>query len=84
MYGLDDMPALADIEAAAAEYNRAADLGAIRVIFKQHGLGPVPMKSSAPSLKVKRAPALTAPVESETLTAVAPGTGLCLDPPPSP
>lgn len=32
-----------------------ADLEAIRAIFKAHGLGPVPMKSCAPSLKVTRA-----------------------------
>ena len=31
------------------------DLDAVRKIFKQHGLGPVPMKSSAPSLKVHKA-----------------------------
>lgn len=111
VYGLDDMPELADIEAAAAEYNRAADQGRradrgkraakkildrlpagqyggwlveriasnrqtadlqeIARIFKQHGLGPVPMKSAAPSLKVKQAPTLAAPVEFETLAAVA-------------
>lgn len=32
-----------------------ADLDEIRRIFRAHGLGPVPMKTSAPSLKVERA-----------------------------
>lgn len=32
-----------------------ADLERIRAIFTAHGLGPVPMKSCAPSLKVTRA-----------------------------
>ncbi|MFB6889454.1 hypothetical protein ACFCX4_09100 [Kitasatospora sp. NPDC056327] len=43
---------------------QTADLEAIRRIFKEHGLGPVPMKASAPSLKVTRvqAPAVLAPV----------------------
>ncbi|MCQ4043882.1 hypothetical protein ACFOSC_26445 [Streptantibioticus rubrisoli] len=36
---------------------QTADLDEIRRIFKQHGLGPVPMKPSAPSLKVERVPA---------------------------
>ncbi|MGW1799018.1 hypothetical protein ACWCQN_24375 [Streptomyces sp. NPDC001984] len=31
-----------------------ADLDAIRAIFKAHGLGPVPMKPAAPSLKVRQ------------------------------
>jgi hypothetical protein len=34
---------------------QTADLDKIRAIFKAHGLGPVPMKSNAPSLKVRRA-----------------------------
>ncbi|GAB2960728.1 hypothetical protein [Streptomyces heilongjiangensis] len=34
---------------------QTADLDAIRAIFKAHGLGPVPMKTNAPSLKVRRA-----------------------------
>jgi hypothetical protein len=95
VFTADDMPALADIEAAAAQYFRAADqartadrakraskklldrlpagrfgawlvervesnrqtadLDQIRAIFKAHDLGAVPMKSSAPSLKVTRA-----------------------------
>ncbi|MFE3522254.1 hypothetical protein ACFXOD_11775 [Streptomyces sp. NPDC059161] len=33
---------------------QTADLDEIRRTFKAHGLGPVPMKSSAPSLKVER------------------------------
>ena len=33
---------------------QTADLDEIRKIFKAHGLGPIPMKTSAPSLKVKR------------------------------
>ncbi|WP_392668589.1 hypothetical protein [Streptomyces sp. LN785] len=33
---------------------QTADLDEIRRIFKAHGLGPVPMRSSAPSLKVER------------------------------
>lgn len=111
VYGLDDMPELADIEAAAAEYERAADLArradrgkraakklldrlpagtygrwlvervsnnrqtadldAIRAIFKQHGLGPVPMKQSAASLKVKQLPASEVPAEFQVLAGVA-------------
>ncbi|WP_455361980.1 hypothetical protein [Streptomyces sp. SYSU K21746] len=95
LYEADEMPAVEDIEAAAAGYQRAAeqaragdrgkraakkvldrlpagrygawlvsrvtsnrqtaDLEEIRRIFKAHGLGPVPMKSAAPSLKVERA-----------------------------
>lgn len=111
VYGLDDMPALADIEAAAREYERAADqarradrgkraarkildrlpagtygawlverisnnrqtadLDEIRRIFKQHGLGPVPMKQSAPSLKVKQAATAGAPIELQILAGAA-------------
>lgn len=41
---------------------QTADLDEIRRIFKEHGLGPVPMKASAPSLKVAR---VEAPVASE-------------------
>lgn len=94
VYSADDMPAVEVIEAAAAEFERAADqarradrgkraarkvldrlpagqygawlvsrtpssrqtadLDAIRATYKALGLGPVPMKSSAPSLKVER------------------------------
>lgn len=90
----DEMPDVEIIEAAAAEYERAADqarradrgkraakkildrlpagmygtwrvfrtpssrqtpdLAEITRIFKAHGLGPVPMKPCAPSLKVER------------------------------
>lgn len=32
-----------------------ADLNEIRRIFKAHGLGPVPMRAAAPSLKITRA-----------------------------
>ncbi|MET9414131.1 hypothetical protein ABZY03_08055 [Streptomyces klenkii] len=39
---------------------QTADLDEIRRIFKAHGLGPVPMKATAPSLKVKRAEAVAA------------------------
>lgn len=53
-----------------ASNRQTADLQAIARIFKQHGLGPVPMKSSAPSLKVKHV-AVTTPVEVEILAAVA-------------
>jgi len=111
VYSAEDMPAVEDIEAAAREFDRAADqarradrgkraakkildrlpagvyggwmveriasnrqtadLQAIARIFKQHGLGPVPMKASAPSLKVKQIPAVAVPTEFETLAAVA-------------
>jgi hypothetical protein len=103
LFGADDMPAVEDIEAAAREFDRAADqarradrgkraarkildrlpagtygawlveripstrqtadLDAIRAIFKANGLGPVPMKTSAPSLKVKAVPATAAALE---------------------
>lgn len=33
---------------------QTVDLDAVRKIFKQHGLGPVPMKTSAPSLRITR------------------------------
>lgn len=94
VYTPDELPPVAEIEAAAAEFDRSADqarradrgkraakkvldrlptglyggwlvsrtpssrqtadLDAIRATYKQLGLGPVPMKSSAPSLKVER------------------------------
>jgi hypothetical protein len=109
LYEADEMPAVADIEAAARTFNDAADqarradrgkraarkildrlpvgtygnwavdrvdssrqtadLDAIRKLFKQHGLGPVPMKQSAPSLKVSRVDAMAAGAE---LVAIAP------------
>ncbi|MCG6497618.1 hypothetical protein [Kitasatospora sp. A2-31] len=37
-----------------ASGRQTADLDEIRRIFKQHGLGPVPMRASAPSLKVSQ------------------------------
>ena len=94
VYTADELPPLAEIENAAAEYDRSADqarradrgkraarkvldrlptglyggwlvsrtpssrqtadLDAIRATYKRLGLGPVPMKQSAPSLKVER------------------------------
>lgn len=94
LYEADEIPAVETIEAAAREYERAADqarradrgkrasrkvldrlpagiygtwrvfrtpssrqtpdLAEITRIFKAHGLGPVPMKPCAPSLKVER------------------------------
>jgi len=99
----DELPAVETIEAAAHEYERAADqarradrskraskkildrlpagvygmyrvfrtpssrqtpdLAAITAIFKANGLGPVPMKACAPSLKVELIEA--APVAAE-------------------
>ncbi|MEH0584483.1 hypothetical protein QA942_10370 [Streptomyces sp. B21-106] len=93
LYEADEIPATETIEAAAREYDRAADqarradrgkraakkvldklpagvygtwrvfrtpssrqtpdLAEITRIFKAHGLGPVPMKACAPSLKVE-------------------------------
>lgn len=44
---------------------QTADLDEIRRIFKAHGLGPVPMKASAPSLKVTRAVVAVAPIDDE-------------------
>lgn len=41
------------------------DLEAVRKLFKQHGLGPVPMKTSAPSLKVHKAD-LTSVAQQDT------------------
>lgn len=38
-----------------ASSRQTADLDQIRAIFKANGLGPVPMKANAPSLKVTRA-----------------------------
>ena len=42
---------------------QTADLDAIRKLFKQHGLGPIPMKQSAPSLKVARVDTMAAGAE---------------------
>lgn len=109
VYGVDEMPAVETIEAAAAEFERAADqarradrgkraakkildrlpagrygswfveritsnrqtadLDQIRAIFKANNLGPVPMRSNAPSLKVRRAE--TVPADVEALAGVA-------------
>ena len=103
VYTPDELPAIEDIEAAAALYFRAADqartadrakrkarklldrlpsgrhgswditrepsgretvdLEAVRKLFKDNGLGPVPMRQSAPSLKVRRTVVALAPVE---------------------
>lgn len=109
IYTADEMPAAEDIDAAAREYDRAADqarradrgkraakkilnrlpagtygswiveripssrqtadLDTIRALFKQHGLGPVPMKPAAPSLRVTRSTEATA-IEVRELTTV--------------
>lgn len=106
LFTAEEMPDLAVIEAAAADYERAAELGrradrgkraakktldrlptglygawlvervpnarevadleAIRAVFKAHGLGQVPMKACAPSLKVTRA---AQPAAAELLAA---------------
>lgn len=44
---------------------QTADLDEIRRIFKAHGLGPIPMKSSAPTLKVTRTAPAAAPMPGE-------------------
>jgi hypothetical protein len=44
---------------------QTADLDAIRAIFKANNLGPVPMKSNTPSLKVTRAE-LGIPADADT------------------
>lgn len=94
VFAPEELPAVADIEAAASMFFRAADqartadrakrkarkildrlpagrhgawdiarepsgretvdLEAVRKLFKEHGLGPVPMRTSAPSLKVRK------------------------------
>ena len=109
LYDADEIPAVDTIEAAAREYDRAADqarradrskraakkvldrlpagvygtwrvfrtpssrqtpdLAAITAIFKAHGLGPVPMKACAPSLKVELVD--TVPADIEQLAGVA-------------
>ncbi|MFF4839245.1 hypothetical protein ACFY2G_04180 [Streptomyces collinus] len=48
---------------------QTADLDAIRATYKRLGLGPVPMKSNAPSLKVRRAEVV--PVEVEMVEVAA-------------
>ncbi|MFR0358612.1 hypothetical protein [Streptomyces sediminimaris] len=109
IYSADEMPETATIEAAAREYERAADqarradrgkraarkvldklpagiygtwrifrtpssrqtpdLAAITATYKRLGLGPVPMKPCAPSLKVELVD--TTPAGIETLAEVA-------------
>lgn len=104
-YTLDDMPPLADIEAAASTYFRASeaaraadrqkrsakkcltrlasgvyggwkvarepsgrttvDLEAVRATYKRLGLGDLPVKSPAPTLKVTRVVPTAAPVAGE-------------------
>jgi hypothetical protein len=108
LYEADEMPAVEAIEAAAREYERAADqarradrgkraakkvldklpagiygswklfrtpssrqtpdLAAITATYKRLGLGPVPMKACAPSLKVERVEVLA---DTEVLAGVA-------------
>ncbi|MDQ0831922.1 hypothetical protein QF032_003766 [Streptomyces achromogenes] len=46
---------------------QTVDLDAVRVIFKTHGLGDVPMRDTAPSLRVER---IDTPAAVETLTEV--------------
>ncbi|MER7309936.1 hypothetical protein [Streptomyces griseoluteus] len=48
---------------------QVADLDAIRAIFKEHGLGPVPMKTPAPSLRVERMATIPEPVAGEQVLA---------------
>lgn len=109
LYEADEIPAVDTIEAAAREYDRAADqarradrskraakkvldrlpagvygmyrlfrtpssrqtpdLAEITRIFKAHGLGPVPMKACAPSLKVELVD--TVPAADELLAVAA-------------
>jgi hypothetical protein len=111
VYAPEEMPETGVIEAAAAEYERAAeqarradpgkraarkvldrlpaglygawivervassrqtaDLDAIREIFKANGLGPVPMKPCAPSLKVRRAETVPSADTTEALAVAA-------------
>jgi len=54
-----------------ASGRETANLEEIRRIFKAHGLGPVPMKPNAPSLKVRKATITAAPVEVELSELVA-------------
>ncbi|MGW6584472.1 hypothetical protein [Streptomyces globisporus] len=120
LYEADEIPPVADIEAAAAAFDTAAqqaragdrgkraakkildrlpagrygnwlvsrtvsnrqtaDLDKIRAIFKAHGLGPVPMKSSAPSLKVEHlaeAP-VTVPTSAPVLVGATAGLAVAL------
>ncbi|MEW1580839.1 hypothetical protein AB0407_22395 [Streptomyces microflavus] len=120
LYEADEVPPVADIEAAAAAFDVAAqqaragdrgkraakkildrlpagrygswlvsrtvsnrqtaDLDKIRAIFKEHGLGPVPMKSSAPSLKVERLAEVpvTVPTSARVLVGATAGAAVAL------
>lgn len=51
-----------------ASNRQTVDLDAVRAIFKAHGLGDVPMRDNAPSLRVERIDTVTA---TETLAEVA-------------
>lgn len=53
----------------ATSNRQTADLDAIRATYKRLGLGPVPMKTNAPSLKVRRAAIV--PADTEQLVEVA-------------
>jgi hypothetical protein len=57
-----------DVERVASG-RQTADLDEIRKIFKAHGLGQIPMKPSAPSLKVKRVSVSPVEVELNELVA---------------
>jgi hypothetical protein len=48
---------------------QTVDLDKVRAIFEQHGLGDVPMRDNAPSLRVERA--AVAPTATEVLAGVA-------------
>lgn len=111
LYSADEIPAVETIEAAAREYDRAADqarradrtkraskkildklpagvygrfrifrtpssrqtpdLAEITRIFKANGLGPVPMKPCAPSLKVELVDVVPADIAASELAGVA-------------
>ncbi|MFD9716715.1 hypothetical protein [Streptomyces sp. NPDC059076] len=117
LYEADEVPPVADIEAAAAAFDVAAqqsragdrgkraakkildrlpagrygswlvsrtvsnrqtaDLDKIRAIFKANGLGPVPMKSSAPSLKVEHL-SEAAPTSAPVLVGATTGAAVAL------
>lgn len=49
-----------------ASSRQTVDLDAVRRIFEQHGLGDVPMRTTAPTLRIERAA-----VDAETLAEVA-------------
>lgn len=111
LFEADEIPSVEEIDAAAREFNRAADqaraadrgkraarkildrlpigtyggwrierepsgrqtadLDAIKKLFKAHGLGEIPMKASAPSLKVVKAEAPAAVQAGSGTSAVA-------------